>query len=140
MNSCADGPCRDRALLRSPGPLAGRLAACFGASLAALLQGCAGFSPDGGLSGVNAVTAPTLHQDAIALRTPEEDVAARARVRTLLKRPLTAATAVRIALINNRELQAAYNALGISEAAMVQASLPPSPTFSLSRIATHGAF
>jgi outer membrane protein TolC len=114
-----------------------RAAAC----LALLsLPGCASFSPDGGLSGVSAVTAPALGDDAVALRTPEDDEAAHARVRALLGRPLSAAAAVRIALTNNRDLQAAYNALGISEAAMVQASLPPSPTFSLSRIGSGGAF
>lgn len=110
-----------------------RVAAC----LAVLsMPGCAGFSPDGGMSGVSAVTG--LAQ--VALRTPEDDAAAHARVRALLGRPLTASAAVQVALINNRDLQAAYNALGISEAAMVQASLPPSPTFSLSRIGTGGAF
>jgi outer membrane protein TolC len=114
-----------------------RAVACLAAHS---LQSCAGFSPDGGLSGVSAITAPTLAQDAIALRTPQDDEAAQARVRALLRRPLTATAAVRIALINNRDLQAAYNALGISEAAMVQASLPPNPTFSLSRIAAGGAF
>jgi outer membrane protein TolC len=114
-----------------------RAAACL-----ALLSmpGCASFSPDGGLSGVNAVTAPALGDDAVALRTAEDDEAAHTRVRALLGRPLTAAAAVRIALLNNRDLQAAYNALGISEAVMVQASLPPSPTFSLSRIGASGAF
>src|SRR4051794_16561078 len=114
-----------------------RAAAC----LAVLsLPGCASFSPDGGMSGVNAVTAPALSDEATLLRTPEDDEAAHARMRTLLGRPLTAAAAVRIALLNNRDLQAAYNGLGISEAAMVQASLPPSPTFSLSRIGSGGAF
>ena len=92
------------------------------------------------MSGVNAVTAPALSDDATLLRTPDDDEAAHARVRTLLGKPLSAAAAVRIALLNNRDLQAAYNALGISEAAMVQASLPPSPTFSLSRIGSGGAF
>ncbi len=48
--------------------------------------------------------------------------------------------AIEIALLDNRELQAAYNELGISEAALVKATLPPSPTFSLSDIAGGGAF
>jgi outer membrane protein TolC len=42
-------------------------------------------------------------------------------------------------LLNNRELQAAYNALGLSEAAMVEASLPPNPRFSIERIAGSGS-
>jgi outer membrane protein TolC len=107
---------------------------------ALLLAGCAQFSPDGGLDAVNAITAPALRQDAVRLRTPEDADAANARVRALLARPLTASAAAQIALINNRDLQAAYNALGLSEAAMVQESLPPNPTVSLSRIAGSGAF
>lgn len=57
--------------------------------------------------------------------------AARSVVARLLKRPLTAEVAVHIALHNNRGLQAAYNELGIAEAVMVQQSLPPKPSFSL---------
>jgi len=41
-----------------------------------------------------------------------------------------------VALLNNKGLQAAYNELGIAEAVMVQASLPPSPRFALSGIST----
>jgi outer membrane protein TolC len=112
---------------------------CVALALALLPGGCASFSPDGGLVAVSAITGPALGQDAAALRTPEQTEAARARVKVLLRQPLTADRAVQIALINNRELQAAYNALGLAEAAMVQASLPPNPTFSLERIAGSGA-
>jgi outer membrane protein TolC len=105
-----------------------------------LLGGCASFSPDGGLSGVNAVTAPAVGQEAVVLRSPEDAQAAALRVRALLAKPLSAESAVQIALLNNRDLQAAYNTLGLSEAAFVQASLPPNPTFSLSRIAGSGGF
>ena len=112
------------------------------AAVAALLvlTGCARFSPDGGLSGVNDITGPALGQNAVALRTPQDAQAARARVKALLRQPLSADRAVQIALLNNRDLQAAYNALGLSEAAMVQASLPPNPTFKLERIAGGGGF
>src|SRR5262249_3304855 len=48
----------------------------------------------------------------------------------LLRSPLSAGTAVQIALLNNRGLQAAYNELGISEARFVAATLPPSPRLS----------
>jgi outer membrane protein TolC len=54
----------------------------------------------------------------------------------LLEQPLSAQAAVRIALLNNKALQAAYNELGIAEAVMVQASQPPGPKLSLSRIST----
>jgi len=103
---------------------------------ALLLSACQTWSPDGGLSVVAGIVGDDLNKDVVALRTPEEAQAAHARVKTLLRRPLTAETAVRIALLNNRGLQAAYNELGLAEAAMVQASLPPNPSFSLSRVST----
>ena len=106
---------------------------------ALMLSGCASFSPDGGLVSVNAITAPALGQETVAVRTPDQAEGVSLRVRALLRRPLTADRAARIALLNNRDLQAAYNALGLSEAAMVQASLPPNPTFSLERIGGGGA-
>lgn len=107
--------------------------------LAALgLAGCAAFSPDGGLSVVQETAGPALSEHAVALRTEADAAAARAAVRRLLKAPLTAPAAVRIALLNNRALQASYNALGIAEAARVAASLPPDPVLAVSSIAGGG--
>jgi hypothetical protein len=45
---------------------------------------------------------------------------------------------VLIALLSNRGLQAAYNDLGISEAQMVEASLPPSPSLAFRDLAGSG--
>jgi outer membrane protein TolC len=105
------------------------------AASALTLSACASFSPDGGLQQVSSLAGV----EAVALRTPEDEAQAHARVRRLLKKTLTADDAVRIALLNNRELQAAYNALGLSEAEMVEASLPPNPRFSIERIAGAGS-
>jgi outer membrane protein TolC len=101
---------------------------------AAALSACTGFSPDGGMSVVAGIAAQDLKKDIAAIRTLEDAASAQARVEYLLKRPLTVDNAVQIALLNNRGLQSAYNELGIAEAAMVQASLPPNPSFSVSRI------
>jgi len=117
-------------------PTAFRHAAALAAAL--LLSACAGFLPDGGLAGVDAITAPALGHSAVTLRTPDDAAQARARVNALLRQPLSADRAVQVALVNNRDLQAAYNALGLSEAALVQARLPPNPTFSVERIAGGG--
>ena len=110
---------------------------CLGAAMAAAaaVSGCASFSPDGGMSVAAGIAAQELEKDTIAIRTPEDATSARARVEDLLKRPFTADAAVQIALLNNRGLQAAYNELGLAETMMVQASLPPNPSFSFSRIA-----
>ena len=107
---------------------------CRAIAIAATLSGCASFSPDGGMSVAAGIAAQELEKDTIAIRTPEDATSARARVEDLLKRPFTADAAVQIALLNNRGLQAAYNELGLAEAMMVQASLPPNPSFSFSRI------
>ncbi|MBM3624454.1 MAG: TolC family protein, partial [Alphaproteobacteria bacterium] len=53
----------------------------------------------------------------------------------LLSRPLTIDSAVEIALLNNRGLQAAFNGLGVAEAIMAREKLPPNPTLAFSRIA-----
>lgn len=99
-----------------------------------LLSACQTFSPDGGMSLVADITGHELKKTVSALNTPEQEAAARDRVVSLLRRPLTADAAVQVALLNNRGLQAAYNELALAEAAMVQASLPPNPIFSIGRL------
>lgn len=111
-----------------------------GTVIAALaLAGCKTLPPDGGMGAVQAFGGDAIGRNVMAIRSDEEAVAARAIVDKLLARPLSADDAVQIALLNNRELQAAYNQLGISEAQMVQASLPPNPTFTIERIAGAGS-
>jgi len=80
------------------------------------------------------IAGKTLNKNVAAIRSEEDAAAARAEVERLLKRPLTADSAVQIALLNNRGLQVAYNELGIAEAVRVQQSLPPNPHFSLTRM------
>ena len=109
-----------------------------GAALAAAvgLSACAMFSPDGGFGVVADIAAVELKKDTVAIRTEEDAAVARAEVERLLRQPLTADAAVQIALLNNRGLQAAYNELGIAEAEMVAAQLPPSPTLSIERLSS----
>lgn len=103
------------------------------------LSGCATFSPDNGMSVVAGVASATIKKDVIAVRDNEQAGWARDATQQLLRRPLTVDTAVQVALLNNKGLQAAYNELALAEADMVEQSLPPNPTFSLSRIAGGGA-
>ncbi|MGI8526639.1 MAG: TolC family protein [Pseudolabrys sp.] len=113
--------------------------ACISASLA-LLGGCAGFSDDQGMNAVRDMAKSSLNVDVAALSSDDDIAAAHQTVAALLKHPLSAEAAVQIALLNNHELQAAYNELGIAEAARVRARLPANPRFSVSRIAGGGAF
>ena len=98
------------------------------------LPACATFSPDGGMSVPANIAAQHLRKDVVAIRNDEDASAARAKVDELLKRTLNADSAVQIALLNNRGLQAAYNELGIAEAQRVQQSMPPNPSISISRL------
>src|SRR5882757_4425756 len=117
---------------RSAGPRTIAVAAVLIGGL--LVSACKTFSPDAGMDAVADLAGDALSSDVVAIRTPEQAASARAKIEQLLRRPLTARAAVQVALLNNRGLQAAYNELGIAEAAMVEASLPPSPTLSLQRI------
>jgi outer membrane protein TolC len=95
-----------------------------------MVSGCAWFSPDVGMGVVANIADHELNKDVAAIRTPDDAEAMRIAVRRLLGRTLTAETAVQIALLNNRGLQAAYNELALAEAEMVEASLPPNPRIS----------
>jgi len=113
-----------------------RVRAAGGLGAALFLSACASFSPDGGMGVVAGIAGHELKKDVIAVRTGEDAALARAAVERLLARRLTADAAVQIALLNNRGLQVAYNELGLAETALLKESLPPNPTFSLSRIST----
>ena len=113
-----------------------RAAAALGGAF--LLAACKTFSADGGVEPVAAFAKGELGKDVAAIRNEQDARSARDTVARLLKRPLTADAAVQVALLNNRGLQAAYNELGLAEAAMVRSSLPPNPAISVSRLAGGG--
>jgi outer membrane protein TolC len=106
---------------------------------ALLLSGCVTFSPDGGMTVVADVAAETIGKDVVSIRTADDAGRAQETVRRLLRRTLTVDSAVQVALIGNRGLQASYNDLALAEADFVGESLPPNPTFSFSRISGNGA-
>jgi outer membrane protein TolC len=99
-------------------------------ALAALLTGCASFSPDGGMGDVAQAVGRETSKDVVKIQSAEDARRARERVSALIAEPLSADAAVQVALLNNRDLQAAYNDLGISEADYVQQSLPKNPGLS----------
>ena len=119
--------------LRAP-----RATACV--SLLVLVSGCASFSGNGGMTPVARFADEVLKKEVTIISNSENANAAREAVRRLTRRVLTAEAAVQIALLNNRGLQSAYNELAIAEAEMVGNSLPPNPTFSVSRIAGNGGY
>jgi outer membrane protein TolC len=110
-----------------------RRLAAFAASL--LVSACAGVSPDGGMNVPARLASHTLGSEVVHVRSEDDASRVRAQLASLLKKPLTEHSAVQIALLNNRGLQAAYDELGIADATRLQQSLPPNPSLSLTRIA-----
>src|SRR5437762_3837399 len=66
-------------------------------------------------------------------RGSAEDAQAQSAVTSLLSRSLTADSAVQIALLNNHNLQATYEELGIAQADLVEAGLLRNPIFTFER-------
>ncbi len=108
-----------------------------GAAAIALLPlaGCVGFSPDGGMTPVVAVTSERLGKDIVKIGDDGEAADAFGRAAALLTKPLTVNRAVQIAFLRNRGLQASFHDLGVSEAEYVRASLPPEPQVSINGVA-----
>jgi outer membrane protein TolC len=100
---------------------------------AALLGGCASFSPDGGFATVEQTAKDRLGKEVRWSRSAADQEGIDQRVSELLANPLTADDAVQIALLNNRGLQASFQELGITEAEVVQAGHIPNPGFSFGR-------
>ena len=108
------------------------------AAMALALSGCATFSKDGGLDAVSSLTAERTGQDVRLPKTNANGAAIQDELNQLLKQPLTADSAVRIALINNRGLRASLAELGVAEADLVQAGRMANPGFSFGRMSGGG--
>ncbi len=99
-----------------------------------LLAGCASLSPDGGVADLQQLTAGKTAGTSVQLATPyamqekTDDAISR-----LLQGPLSAESAVRVALLNSPELQGSLATLGVSDALRVQAGRLPNPHFALGR-------
>jgi outer membrane protein, heavy metal efflux system len=93
------------------------------------ISGCASVSLNAGFDEVNAVVGERSGSQLFWNSGTELDKEAGEKLDSLLKRRLTADDALQIALLNNRELQAAYSDLGIAQADLVQAGLLSNPIF-----------
>lgn len=100
---------------------------------AAVLGGCASFSPDGGFGDVQKTAKDRLGRDLVMAKSGADQDAIAQRVSELLTQPLLVEDAVQVALLNNRGLQATFQELGITEAEVVQAGRLPNPGFSFGR-------
>lgn len=100
-----------------------------------LLAGCAALvggedvtRPEAGFSTVAANTDRAIGKDVVWIQNREQARAAAERTRALTHRKtITADTAVQVALLNNKGLQAAYAELGLSSADLWQQTMPANP-------------
>lgn len=99
-----------------------------------LLGGCAGTLADKGFSDVATQAEAQLAKKPVWVRTEADALAVRERTAKLLARPLTADSAVEVALFNNRGLQAKFASLGIGAADLARAQLPDPPGFTYARL------
>jgi outer membrane protein TolC len=113
-------------------PMLGRTAVVLAA---AMLAGCASLTQDGGLTDVSRLTQERIGQPArFEKETAQTSAANDTRIQSLLSQPLTADSAVQIALANNAALKASFAELGVSEAEFVQAGRMRNPGFSFGRV------
>src|ERR1700677_2031112 len=115
-----------------------QIATCSALASTLVLAACAHFSQDGGFDAVAHTAEPRIGQTALWKRTPEDQARAAHDTAQLLAGPLSADAAVRIAILNNGSLQAAFAELGIAEADVVQAGRLPNPRFTVRRSSAQG--
>lgn len=99
-----------------------------------LLSACATLSPDGEIDAVSTMTVERTGFAVQRATSGRDQAAVDASVEKLLAEPLSAESAVRVALLNNRSLQVSLAELGVSEADMVQAGRLRNPGFSFGRL------
>ena len=116
-----------RLLSISPRPLV------FVASLLSL-GGCASLSEDGGLSSVQSMTKERIGQEVKWVKSDEDANSVATIIKPLLTKSLSVDDAVKIALLNNKGLQASYSELGIAEANLVQVGRLKNPSFTFGRL------
>lgn len=101
------------------------------AAVLLVLTGCAAVQRDAHFPTVRDAVGQRVQKNVVWSQDSDADLAVQAAVRRLLQQELTADTAVQIALLNNRNLQASYESLGIAQADLVEAGLLDNPVFSL---------
>ncbi|MBI2801616.1 MAG: TolC family protein [Gammaproteobacteria bacterium] len=113
----------DRLIFRSVAPL-----------VAAALSGCAVLPADRGAADVRRLVAERGGRE---LAAPEQNMSA--LVGDLLKAPLTADSAVQIALLNNPRVRAEYARLGLAGADVYEAGRLSNPRFSVGALTSNAA-
>jgi cobalt-zinc-cadmium efflux system outer membrane protein len=105
------------------------------------LAGCTTFAiPDDGAASVEALQRTGLDAtpEAATLRQPSDPAVVSAQVEQLLQQPLSADTAVRLALLQNSQLRGQLAELGVARADLQQAGLISNPTLAVGGLRPEG--
>jgi cobalt-zinc-cadmium efflux system outer membrane protein len=94
-----------------------------------LVTGCATVDQQAGFSEVQTAVAARSGKRVVWNRGTALDAQVAQDIQTLLHGTLTSDAAIQVALLNNRDLQALYAALGVAQADLVQAGLLRNPVF-----------
>ncbi len=116
-------------------PVRNGLAGCL---LVAALSSCASVSAADGVDGVNRAVAARTDVRAVWVRDRVADSVARRYAAQALHGVVPVDTAIRVALLRNKRLQATFEDLGIAQADVVQAGLLANPVFSGGRFVAAG--
>ena len=95
--------------------------------LALAMAGCAGAVPNAGIDDISNRTSDAAGGPVAWHQTPDARAQAAARARDMAEAPLTAESAVRIAVLNNPGLQVELASLGIANAALAHAGTIRNP-------------
>src|SRR5438093_4137558 len=110
------------------------------AALPLAFAGCTSTNPKAAFDDVGKHVAARTGHDVHWMRDDAARDEIEKAVKTLLQTNLNAQSAVSIALLNNRTLQAEFESIGISQAELAQASRLRNPQFSAFwRVPTHGS-
>lgn len=97
-----------------------------------LSTSCTGLRRDAALGDVKALVRDRTGAELALPRTKLEQRDVEAHVAALLRKPLTASTAVQAALINNKRLRATLEELNLSQAALLEAGMLKNPSLATS--------
>jgi cobalt-zinc-cadmium efflux system outer membrane protein len=97
------------------------------------VAGCGAVSPKADFTEVQTMAGERIGQTLYWSEDGSQGAVRTEQLASIFREPLTAETAVRVALLNNRDLQATYQELGIARADLIQAGLPKNPVLSVER-------
>ena len=108
--------------------------AMIGIAVLAMSAGCASVQRDAQFPAVKDSVSARIEQEITWRRDKVSDARAADAVSKLLEKELNADSAVQVALLNNRGLQAKFEELGIAQADLVDAGLLENPVFGSSAL------